>query len=318
VIVISEDVWSDDFAELAKNFPILHESDLWNRRDDLEIALKDAQALVVRNRTQVTRELMEAAPKLKIIARAGVGLDNIDISAADDQKIVISAALGINAVAVGELTLSLALALSRNITELDASTRKGQWNRKPGNEISGKNWGLLGFGATARATAELLHGFKVKILAYDPFAQPSSDYLTSINATMEPLEEVLQRSDYLSIHLPANEQTFEIINSLSLAKMKKSAIIINVGRGEVINEADLVSALKAGALAGAGLDVRASEPAQDQMFTDIPNVILTPHVAGITYESQSAINKVLVSEIKRALTGLPQEYAVGKVKEVKR
>ena len=317
MIVISEDVWSADFEALADSFPIVREPDLWNKTEELKSKLTGATALVVRNRTQVTREIIEAAPQLKIIARAGVGLDNIDIKAADDNGVIVSAALGINATAVGEETLAMALALSRKMIELDSSTRAGEWNRKAGSEISGKTWGLLGFGATARATAELLKGFKVKVLAYDPFAKPTNEYLASINATMASINDVVAQSDVISVHLPSTPETKEIINAQLLSTMKKSALLINVGRGEVINEADLESALKNGVIAGAGLDVRAQEPPQDKRFTDIANVVLAPHIAGITHESQAAINRVLVSEIRAALTGEAQQYAVGAVKQAK-
>jgi len=211
----------------------------------------------------------------------------------------------------------MALALSRKMIELDSSTRAGEWNRKAGSEISGKTWGLLGFGATARATAELLKGFKVKVLAYDPFAKPTNEYLASINATMASINDVVAQSDVISVHLPSTPETKEIINAQLLSTMKKSALLINVGRGEVINEADLESALKNGVIAGAGLDVRAQEPPQDKRFTDIANVVLAPHIAGITHESQAAINRVLVSEIRAALTGEAQQYAVGAVKQAK-
>lgn len=317
MIVISEDVWSADFEALAESFPILREPDLWSDKDELKAKLADATALVVRNRTQVTREIIEAAPKLKVIARAGVGLDNIDVKAADDNGVVVAAALGINAIAVGEQTVLMALAISRKLIELDSSTRAGEWNRKAGREITGKTWGLLGFGATARATAELLKGFKVKVLAYDPFAKPDAAYLQSINGEMTEMQRVIKESDYVSIHLPATAETKEIINAELLAQMKSSAIIISVGRGEVINEADLESALRNGVIAGAGLDVRAQEPPKDKRFTDLANVVLAPHVAGITQESQAAINQVLVSEIRAALTGGVQKYAVGAVKQAK-
>ena len=317
MIVISEDVWSADFEALADSFPIVREPDLWSKTEELKSKLTGATALVVRNRTQVTREIIEAAPQLKIIARAGVGLDNIDIKAADDNGVIVSAALGINATAVGEETLAMALALSRKLIELDSSTRAGEWNRKAGSEISGKTWGLLGFGATARATAELLKGFRVSVLAYDPFAKPTNEYLASINATMASINDVVAQSDVISVHLPSTPETKEIINAQLLSTMKKSALLINVGRGEVINEADLESALKSGVIAGAGLDVRAQEPPQDKRFTDIANVVLAPHIAGITHESQAAINRVLVSEIRAALTGEAQQYAVGAVKQAK-
>ena len=317
MILVSEDVWSADFEGLAQEFTVVREPDLWNKKEELATKIATASALVVRNRTQVTRELIEAAPNLKVIARAGVGLDNIDVKAADDNGVVVAAALGINAVAVAEETLAMALAISRKLVELDASTRAGQWNRKAGVEITGKTWGLLGFGATARATAELLRGFKCTVLAYDPFAKPEPGYLRSINTTMTSLDEVVKNSDFISIHLPATAETKNVINAELLSSMKKSAVIVSVGRGEVINEADLEAALKNGVIAGAGLDVRAQEPPQDKRFADLSNVVLAPHVAGITAESQAAINRVLVSEIRAALTGGAQKYAVGAVKRAK-
>ena len=317
MILVSEDVWSADFEGLAQEFTVVREPDLWNKKEELAEKISTASALVVRNRTQVTRQLIEAAPNLKVIARAGVGLDNIDVKAADDNGVVVAAALGINAIAVAEETLAMALAISRKLVELDASTRAGEWNRKAGVEITGKTWGLLGFGATARATAELLRGFKCTVLAYDPFAKPEPGYLRSINTTMTSLDEVVKNSDFISIHLPATAETKNVINAELLSTMKKSAVIVSVGRGEVINEADLEAALKNGVIAGAGLDVRAQEPPQDKRFADLSNVVLAPHVAGITAESQAAINRVLVSEIRAALTGGAQKYAVGAVKRAK-
>lgn len=312
MILICEDVWSEDFALLQKHFPIVHEPDLWSRKDELKSKLVDAQALVVRNRTQVTRDLIEAAPKLKVIARAGVGLDNIDIAAADENGVVVVAALGINAVAVAELTLGLAISLARYIAERDKSTRSGEWNRAAGSEISGKTWGLLGFGATGRAVAKLLIGFGCEVLAYDPFAKSAE------GVKLTTLEEVISKSDVLSIHLPATKETTGMFNRALIEKMKPNALLVNVGRGEVINEIELEVALKENLIAGAALDVRSVEPPKDQLFKNLSNVILTPHIAGITRESQAAINRVLVREIEAALTGLPHKYAVGQVKQARR
>ncbi len=318
MIVISEDVWSDGFADLAKSHTTIHEPDLWSRRDDLKKLLADAEALVVRNRTQVNEELFAIAPKLKVVGRAGVGLDNIDLDAANRHGVVVSAALGINAVAVGELTLGLALALLRKVTELDSSTRSGEWNRKAGVEISGKTWGMLGFGATARALAKLLKGFDVTILAYDPFAKVDAEFARETNTRLTSLEEVISQSEIISLHMPATPETIKMINKDRLAAMKPQTVIVNVGRGELINEEALEEALKAKTIAGAALDVRESEPPKDSRYTDLPNVILTPHIAGITKESQAKINEVLVSEVKSALTGGAPSFAVGAIKEFKK
>ena len=318
MIVISEDVWSDGFAELAKSHTTVHEPDLWSRRDDLKELLAKAEALVVRNRTLVNEELFAAAPNLKVVGRAGVGLDNIDIEAANRHGVVVCAALGINAVAVGELTLGLTLALLRKVNELDASTRNGEWNRKAGVEISGKIWGMLGFGATARALAKLLKGFGVTILAYDPFARVDETFARETNTSLIALDDVISKSDIISLHMPATPETTKIINSARLSVMRPHAVIVNVGRGELIDEEALERALSAKVIAGAALDVRESEPPKDSRFTDLANVILTPHIAGITKESQAKINQVLVSEVEAALTGKLPSYAVGSVKEFKK
>jgi D-3-phosphoglycerate dehydrogenase/(S)-sulfolactate dehydrogenase len=309
MILISEDVWGAPFQKLEGSFPITRNDDLWNNPEELKASLKDATALVVRNRTKVTAEIIAAAPKLKVIARAGVGLDNIDIKAADAAGVVVVAGLGANAVSVGELTLGLALALLRNVPGHDVATRDGGWVRTPGRELSGLTWGLLGCGATGLATAKLLQGFSCSVIGYDPYAKN----LSGIELTT--FEDVLQRSDVVSIHMPSTAETNGSINATSLALMKPDAIIVNVGRGEVINEADLMAALKAKTIAGAALDVRTQEPPVKGEMEEIGNLILTPHVAGITKESQLRINQILTSNIELVLNSKPATHAVGALKE---
>ena len=309
MILISEDVWGAPFQKLEGSFPITRNDDLWSNPEELKASLKDATALVVRNRTKVTAEIIAAAPKLKVIARAGVGLDNIDIKAADAAGVVVVAGLGANAVSVGELTLGLALALLRNVPGHDVATRDGGWVRTPGRELSGLTWGLLGCGATGLATAKLLQGFGCSVIGYDPYAKNLS------NIELTTFEDVLKRSDVVSIHMPSTAETNGSINAASIALMKPDAIIVNVGRGEVINEADLISALKAKTIAGAALDVRAQEPPVKGEMEEIPNLILTPHVAGITKESQLRINQILTSNIELVLSSKPATHAVGALKE---
>lgn len=308
MILISEDVWGAPFQDLEGSFPIQRSDDLWKNPEELKKSIKDVTALVVRNRTKVTAEIIAAAPKLKVIARAGVGLDNIDIKAADAAGVVVVAGLGANAVSVGELTLGLALALLRNIPNHDVATREGGWVRTPGRELSGLTWGLLGCGATGLATAKLLQGFGCTIIGFDPFAKGLD------GITLTTFEDVLQRSDVVSIHMPSTPQTNGAINAVTIALMKRDAILINVGRGEVINESDLIDALINGAIAGAALDVRAQEPPVTGEMESIPNLILTPHVAGITSESQLRINQILTSNIDLVLNSKPATHAVGAIK----
>ena len=309
MILISEDVWGAPFQTLEGSFPITRNDDLWNNPEELKVALKDVKALVVRNRTKVTAEVIAAAPKLKVIARAGVGLDNIDLKAADAAGVVVVAGLGANAVSVGELTLGLALSLLRNIPGHDVATRDGGWVRTPGRELSGLTWGLLGCGATGVATAKLIQGFNCSVLGYDPYAKNVQ------GVELTTFEDVLKRSDIVSIHMPSTPETNGSVNAATLALMKPDAIIVNVGRGEVINEADLMAALKAKTIAGAALDVRAQEPPTTGEMETIPNLILTPHVAGITKESQLRINQILTANIELVLNSKPATHAVGSLKE---
>jgi D-3-phosphoglycerate dehydrogenase/(S)-sulfolactate dehydrogenase len=309
MILISEDVWGTPFQTLEGSFPITRNDDLWNSPEELKAALKDVKALVVRNRTKVTADVIAAAPGLKVIARAGVGLDNIDIKAADAAGVVVVAGLGANAVSVGELTLGLALSLLRNVPGHDVATRDGGWVRTPGRELSGLTWGLLGCGATGVATAKLIQGFNCSVLGYDPYAKNVS------GVELTTFEDVLKRSDVVSIHMPSTPETNGSINTATLALMKKDAIIVNVGRGEVINEADLIAALKAKTIAGAALDVRTQEPPITGEMETIPNLILTPHVAGITKESQLRINQILTANIELVLNSKPATHAVGALKE---
>lgn len=307
MILISEDVWGAPFEELSKRRSIHQDTDLWQDASKLKESVKEAQVLVVRNRTKVTADVIAAAPKLKVIARAGVGLDNIDLVAADSAGVIVVAGLGANAISVAEMTLGLALALSRDIAAQDQITKSGNWNRTPGVEITGKTWGLLGCGATGRATANLLKGFNCEVLGFDPFFQGNAEI------QMVTWDEVVSKSDFISVHMPATSQTIGSINQEFFTKMKSTAFLINVGRGELVNEADLIEALKAKTIAGAALDVRTTEPPVKGELEQIQNLILTPHIAGITKESQLAINQILVDNIDLVLDGKKATHAVGKV-----
>jgi D-3-phosphoglycerate dehydrogenase/(S)-sulfolactate dehydrogenase len=294
-VVVLEDVWGEPFERLAHKWTV----------DRTGAQLAGARALVVRNRTRVDAELLDSAPSLEVVGRAGVGLDNIDVAAADARGVVVVAPLGANAISVAEHTVALALALTRDLRGHDRAVRAGRWTRTPGRELAGRTWGLLGLGATGRAVARLAGAFGMRVLAYDPYV----DAVTG--AELADLDSVLSAADVLSVHLPATPQTRGLLGADALSRMRHGAILVNVGRGEVVDEHALAAALHSRRLAGAGLDVRATEPPSPGPLDDAPNLIFTPHVAGITVESQHRIASVLVDDIVAVLDGGEAAHAVG-------
>lgn len=316
-VVVMEDVWGEPMQELAAEFVVHRVPDAWQTPSHLPEALAGARAVVVRNRTKITADLLEACPDLRVVARAGVGVDNIDVLAANDRGVVVVAPLGANAVSVAEHTLALALALARNVLPLDRGTRRGDWDRSPGRQISGRTWCLLGAGATGRACARTARALGMEVLAYDPFLSPDHPEVVELGMRMVDLEELAAAADILSCHLPATPETAGLLDSAFLSRMRPDALLINVGRGEVIDEDALADALINGRLGGAGLDVRALEPPVLGRLETLDNVILTPHVAGITLESQDRIVGILVSEITVLLAGGIARYAVGQLNRVR-
>jgi D-3-phosphoglycerate dehydrogenase / 2-oxoglutarate reductase len=310
-IVVVEDVWGDALEKLADTHEVRREPDAWIDPDLLRHAVAGADAVVVRNRALVTAELLAAAPNLRIVARAGTGLDNIDVPAADRAGIVVSAALGANAVSVAEHTLLLALALLRDLPRHDRAVRAGTWQRRPGRELSGRTWGLLGLGATGLAVAELLRGFGARVLAHDPYVDPTAERVRAAGVTVCGIDTVLGESDVLSVHLPATDETRSLLDTRLLDTVKPGAVLVSVGRGEVIDEQALAGALTSGQLAGAALDVRAVEPPEPGPLDDLPSVIFSPHVAGITVESQERIVSVLAEDVAAVLDGREARHSVG-------
>lgn len=283
--------------------------------EDLAKVLQGARSLVVRNRTLVTSELIGLCPDLKAIARAGVGLDNIDVSAADQHGVVVIAPLGSNAVSVAEHSVAMALALFRHILPLDRGTRSGGWDRRAGRELAGKVWGLLGAGATGRACARLARAFGMQVVAFDPYISPDHQELRDLGIELTDLVDVARRADVLSCHLPATEETVGLVGTDLIERMKPSAVLVSVGRGEVVDEGALAVALTEQRLAGAALDVRAEEPPIMGILETLDNVILTPHTAGITSESQGRILEILADELRAVLSGAQSRYAVGRTVE---
>lgn len=311
-VAVTEDVWGPAFERLAGHRTVVRCPAAWQDRRQLASVAARARALVVRNRTMVDEALLAQCPRLLIVARAGVGLDNIDVAAADRAGVVVTAPLGANAISVAEHTLGLALALARGTVALDADCRAGNWTRRPGRELSGGTWGLLGAGATARACGELATAMGMRVIACDPYVDPGHPGLSAAGIELTALEEVASASDVLSCHLPATAETKNLIDRALIARMRPGALFINVGRGEVTDEEALADALESGALGGAALDVRAQEPpGRAGRLEKLGTVILTPHIAGITAQSQQRIMRVLADDIDAVLSGGHAASGVG-------
>jgi D-3-phosphoglycerate dehydrogenase len=266
--------------------------------DGLPAALFDADALVVRSAVQADDALMSVAHKLRVIGRAGVGVDNIDADAATRRGIVVMNTPGANAVAVAELAICLMLALARKLPKANATMHAGQWEKKilQGSELRGKTLGILGLGRIGLEVAKRAKGFGLEIIGSDPFVSAAVARENGIK--LVTLDELLAGSDYLTLHVGLTQQTTGVINAKTIATMKKGVRIINCARGELIDDAALVEALKSGQVAGAALDVFAKEPAKDTPYHGLENVILTPHIAGSTGEAQEAVGIQIARQVR--------------------
>ncbi len=270
-------------------------------KNGLEAELADADALVVRSAVQVTAALLEHAPKLRVIGRAGVGVDNIDAPAATHRGIVVMNTPGANAVAVAELTLGLMITMARGIPRANATMHAGTWEKKSlqGTELRGKTFGIVGLGRIGIEVARRARAFGMNLIAFDPFVAPVIARENGV--TLVSIDQIFSESDYLSLHVGLTPQTEGFINQHSIGIMKKGVRIINCARGELINDAALVEGLKSGKVGGAALDVFAVEPLKDSPYYGIDNVILTPHLGGSTDEAQEAIGIQLAQQVSAYL-----------------
>jgi D-3-phosphoglycerate dehydrogenase / 2-oxoglutarate reductase len=269
--------------------------------DGLPAALANADALVVRSAVQVDDALMAKAPKLRVIGRAGVGVDNIDAEAATRRGIVVMNTPGANAVAVAELTLGLMLALARKLPTANSTMHAGKWEKKnlQGAELRGKTLGILGLGRIGLEVARRARGFGLEIIGSDPFV--SAAVARENGILLLPLDELFAKADYLTLHVGLTPQTQNIINEKNLATMKKGVRIINCARGELVDDAALVAALKSGQVAGAALDVFIEEPPKNSPYFGLENVLLTPHIAGSTAEAQEAVGVQIAMQVREYL-----------------
>jgi len=260
------------------------------KREETLAAIPDADALIIRSATKADAALINASTKLKAIARAGVGVDNVDLDAASAKKIAVMNTPAGNTVATAEFAFGLMLALARHIPQSFVSMQAGKWDRKSyqGVELRGKTLGIIGYGRIGQALGKRAAAFDMTVLAYDPFIP--ADTIRKIGAEPVSLDELLAQSDFISLHSVVTDDTRGMINATNIAKMKKGVRIVNAARGALINDADLAEALKSGQVAGAALDVYNEEPPPaGHPLIGLPNVIHTPHLAASTDEAQVAV-----------------------------
>lgn len=267
-------------------------------------------ALIVRSKTRVTAPVIAAAPSLKVVGRAGIGIDNIDVPAATERGIVVFNTPDANATTTAELTIAHLLSLSRHLPQADRSVRSGAWTptRYVGAELSGKTLGVIGFGTIGRLVAERGAGLNMRVVAYDPFVAP--EVMAAASAEPRELDELLASADYVTLHCPLIEKTRHLIDSRRIAAMKPGARLINCARGGLVDEDALVDALKSGQLAGAALDVYAKEPPKESPLFALDNVVLTPHLGASTEEAQQAVSVRIAQDIADFLKTGAAETAV--------
>ncbi|RLB43397.1 MAG: phosphoglycerate dehydrogenase [Deltaproteobacteria bacterium] len=265
--------------------------------EELKSIIKDYDALVIRSATKVTAEIIAAADRLKVIGRAGIGLDNVDIPAATQRGIVVMNTPEGNTVTTAEHTIAMMMALSRNIPQATASLKAGRWEKKKlqGKELFNKTLGIIGAGHIGRIVADRAKGLKMKVIVYDPYVKP--EVLSELGAEGVDFEELLRRSDYITIHTPKTPETTNLIKKETLAKMKKGAMLINCARGGIVNEDDLYDALASGHLAGAALDVFSTEPPGKIKLMELDNFICTPHLGASTKEAQDNVARDVANQI---------------------
>jgi D-3-phosphoglycerate dehydrogenase / 2-oxoglutarate reductase len=266
--------------------------------EELARDLVAADALIVRSATQVTAALLAAAPRLRVVARAGTGVDNVDVAAASDRGVLVMNAAGANSVSVAEHAFALLLALARSIPSADASMKQGLWDKKrlTGTELRGKFLGIVGFGRIGREVANRARAFGMEIAAHDPFI--ASRAAEAAGVPLLSLDDLLAQSDFLTLHVPALEETRHLLNAKSLARCRRGVRIVNTARGELIDERALADAIESGHVAGAALDVFETEPPVDHRLTKLPQVIATPHIAASTTEAQELVGVEIALSVR--------------------
>ncbi len=304
-IVITEFMDEPAVDALRAKFDVVYDPALVDNADALSKLLPQADALIVRNRTQVRGPLLASASKVRVVGRLGVGLDNIDVDACTARGIDVIPATGANALAVAEYVIGTAMVLLRGAYHSSAAVGAGKWPRGPlsnGREIAGKTLGLIGFGGIGRLTASLARALAMRVVGVDAMLRPGDPVWHSAGVEPLSIDAVLERSDVVSLHVPLTRETTNLIDAARIAKMKPDAILVNTSRGGVVDETALADALKAGRLGGAALDVFANEPLPaGSPLAGLPNAILTPHIGGVTRESNERVSAMIAERVAHSL-----------------
>jgi (S)-sulfolactate dehydrogenase len=303
-IVISEFMDTASVSALQASFNVVYEPDLVHRPAMLAAALADADAFIVRNRTQVNADLLVHAPLLVAVGRLGVGLDNIDVDLCRHKGIAVIPATGANAMAVAEYVVSLAMVLLRGFLFSSGAVAAGDWPRaqlSSGRESAGKVLGIVGYGSVGQTVGGLARAVGMGVIAYDPMLDASHPAWQAARRYAD-LDALFRDADAVTLHVPLTQGNSNLVDQRRLALMKKTAVLINTARGGVVDEPALALALKAGTLAAAAVDVFANEPLQaDSPFAQCPNLVLTPHIAGVTQESNVRVSSLIAKRIAEIL-----------------
>ena len=306
-VLVTEPLSSGGLALLRQEFDVDERPDL--APAGLADAIAEYDALIVRSQTKVTAEVFERASRLRVVGRAGIGLDNVDVEAATRAGVMVVNAPQSNILSAAEHTLALLLAQARNIPQADAALRAGRWERRrfEGVELNGKTLGIVGLGRVGAMVAQRAGAFGMRLVGFDPYV--SRDRARALGVELMPnLEAVLVQADFLTVHLPRTPETVGLIGRRELALMKPGAILINTARGALVDQGALAEALRDGRLAGAGLDVYPQEPLPPEAnpFRDLDNVVLTPHAGAVTREANARSRKMPVDNIIAFLEGRPE------------
>jgi (S)-sulfolactate dehydrogenase len=305
-IVITEIMHEAAIEDLRRDHEVHYDPSLLERPDEIARRAGNARALIVRNRTRVTGDLLAACGRLEAIGRLGVGLDNIDLEACRARGIAVLPATGANDVSVAEYVIAGILMLLRRAYHSSGDVLAGAWPRQAltGREASGRVLGLVGFGNIARETARRARALGMSVIAADPFVPADDPAWAGENVRRVELDELLAAADVVSLHVPLTDGTRRLIDAAALARMRDDAVLINAARGAVVDEAALAEALRAGRLAGAMLDVFEHEPLPGGgPLAGVPRLILSPHIAGVTEESNVRVSAVTAANVRRALGG---------------